>query len=447
MSNIQSKNFYSSLVVIAVPIMLQSLLQTFINMLDTIMIGRLGSVEIAAVGLGNQVFFVLNMILFGITSGGGVFIAQFWGKKDIKGIRQSLGIMLFLSVLVSALFTIVCIICPYKIIGLYSPDPLVIAKGGEYLRVVCLSYVPTSISFAYTLAFRGTEHVKLPFVCTAASLVTNAGVNYILIFICKMGVQGAATATIISRLVEMVILLVCSHAKKYEACGNFKEFLSFNRAFLARFLKIAFPVMINETFWGLGTSIYNAIMAHAGTDAITAYNIVGTISQLTWVFCMGFGNGIGVIIGKKIGEGEIETARGYANRSLWFMPLVGAVVGLFLFPLSRTLSFFFNVEPEIIQIAVEMLYVLICAYPFNSTNMNWIVGVCRAGGDTVFAAVGEIITIWGVAIPFGYIAAFVWHLPPMWIYACLLGSETVTKAIVGIIRVRSGKWLRDVTKS
>ena len=426
--------------------MLQSLLQTFINMLDTIMIGRLGSVEIAAVGLGNSFFFVLNMILFGITSGGGVFIAQFWGKKDIKGIRKSLGIMLVLAVIVSAIFNLLAVLIPEQIMHLYSPDPDVIAVGAEYLRVVSFSYIVTAISIAYTLALRGTEHVKLPFVATGISLVVNAVFNYIFIFILGWGVAGAGAATVISRLTEMFILIFFSYARKYEPCGRLKELFSFDLSFVGRFVKIALPVIINESFWGLGTSVNNAIFAHAGTDSITAYNIVNTISQLTWVFCMGFGNGNGVIIGKKIGEGEVETARSYAKRSLWFMPLVGAIVGVLLIPLSKTLPIFFNVSPDIIKTACNMLVVLMCMYPFNSFCMNWIVGVCRAGGDTTFAALVEILVMWGISIPLGAVAAFVWHLPAVWIYVCLLFSESICKAILGLVRVLSGKWLHDVTK-
>lgn len=439
-------SFFSALVKISVPIMIQSMLQTFINMLDTIMIGRLGSVEIAAVGLGNSFFFVLNMILFGITSGGGVFIAQFWGKKDIKGIRKSLGIMLVLAVIVSAIFNVLAFFIPSKIMALYSPDPEVISVGADYLRVVSFSYIITAISFAYTLSFRCTEHVKLPFIATGVSLVVNAVFNYIFIFVFNWGVRGAGAATVISRLAEMIILLVCSHVKKYESCGKLKELFSFDWSFVGKFIRIALPVIINESFWGLGTSVNNAIFAHAGTDSITAYNIVNTISQLTWVFCMGFGNGNGVIIGKKIGEGEIETARTYANRSLWFMPLVGACVGVFLLPLSKTLPVFFNVTPDIIKTACNMLIVLMCMYPFNSFCMNWIVGVCRAGGDTTFAAIVEILVMWCVSIPLGALAAFVWHLPAVQIYICLLVSESVTKAILGFIRVKSGRWLHDVTK-
>ncbi|MFA6857025.1 MAG: MATE family efflux transporter [Treponema sp.] len=449
--------FYSTLFTIAVPIILQNLLQTFVNMLDTIMVGQLGSAQIAAVGLGNQVFFMLNMILFGISSGGSIFVAQFWGKKDISGIRRTLGITLSLSFAVSVVFAAGALFFPRALIGLYSHDPLVIELGAQYLRLVGISYPLMAVSFAYQLAFRATEHVKLPMVSTAVSFGVNAFGNWILIFgmhadvfglhfvIPAYGVKGAAVATVFSRIVELVITLGWAYHKKFEAAGSVRELLSFDRGFLARFIRIALPVIINESVWGFGITAQNSIFAHAGTNAIAAFNITGTISQLTWVFFIGVGNGAGIIIGKKIGEGDENMARRYAARFAWFMPLMAVGLGTLLYPLSLLLPHIFNVEPEIIRQAQYMLRILMCLYPANAFNMCFIVGICRSGGDTVYAGFNDIFWMWAVAIPLGCFAAFVLHWDPFMIYACLQ-TEQLLKMSAGLLRLKSGRWLHNVTE-
>jgi putative MATE family efflux protein len=449
--------FYSTLFSIAIPITLQNLLQTFVSMLDTIMVGQLGSVEIAAVGLANQIFFVLNMILFGISSGGSVFIAQFWGKKDISGIRHTLGITLSLSFIVSIVFTAGAVFFPRSLIGLYSHDERVIELGAQYLRYVGLSYPLMAISLAYQIAFRSTGHVNLPMISTAVSFLVNAFGNWILIFgvnrqfsgmhlfIPALGVQGAAIATVIARIVELAITLGYSYRHHFEAAGPLHRLLSFNRNFIARFLKIAFPVIVNESLWGLGITMQNSIFSHASTDAIAAFNITGTISQLTWVFFIGVGNGAGIIIGKKIGEGHNNEARRYANRFAWFMPVMAVVIGILLFPLSLALPYLFKVvEPGIIRQGQLMLRILMCMYPENAFNMCYIVGICRSGGDTIYAAFNDIFWMWAIALPLGACAAFIWHCEPYQIYL-FLQIEQILKLITGLLRLKSGKWLHNVT--
>ena len=435
--------FYSTLFTIALPIVLQNFLQTFVNMLDTVMVGRLGATEIAAAGLGNQIFFILNMMLFGISSGGAIFVAQYWGKKDIAGIRRTLGITLSLSFSLSLIFTAAALFFPRELISLYSSDERVIALGGRYLRCVAPSYPMLALSFAFQLAFRATEHVRLPTVSTGISFFVNAVFNYLLIFgasvsvfgaaltVPAMGVQGAAIATVLSRFVELAITVGWSYRKKYEACGRFAELFSFDRDFLARFVKIALPVIINETLWGLGITTENSIFSHASTDALAAFNITGTISQLTWVFFIGVGNGAGIIIGKKIGASAEAEARRYANRFAWFMPAMAVLI--------------FNVGTHIIRQARLMLRILMCVYPLNAFNMFFIVGMCRSGGDTIYAAINDGVWMWFVAIPIAYTAAFVLHAEPYVIYACLQ-IEQIFKSGAGLLRVRNGKWLHNVTR-
>ena len=442
-------HFSRTLLTIALPIILQNLMQSLVNMLDTIMVGRLGAVAIAAVGLGNQIFFLLNMILFGVASGAAIFVAQYWGKKDIGGIRRTLGLALTLATVVAMLFTLAAVVAPSFLIGLYSDDPLVVAEGGRYLRVVAFSYLFTAISFVFAQAFRSTEHVRLPMVATLISLVANGLLNYLLIFgvgfFPAMGVLGAALATVISRAIEFCILLTVAYRKQYEAAAPLRDFLSFDWSFVARYIRIALPVILNETFWGLGVTLNNAIFAHAGTDAISAFNICNTVSQLTWVFFIGTGSAAAIIIGKQIGAGNQQAAIKTADTFAWLMPALAVVVALLLIPLSRMLPLFFVVEEQILRQAQMMLMALMVSYPFKSFNMCMVVGVCRSGGDTIFAALFDVLALWLVALPLGYFTALVLGLEPWIVWVFMLLEEPI-KSTVGFIRLRSRKWLHDVTK-
>jgi putative MATE family efflux protein len=334
----EDKQFYKSLFAIALPIMFQNLVNSFVNTVDTVMIGRLGTVEIAAVGLGNQVFFLFNMILFGVCSGGAVFTAQFWGKKDIEGIRKTTGLCLILSLSIAALFTAACLAFPHNIIGLYSNDPEVIASGAAYLRTVALCFIPFAVSFVMTLIMRTIEKVKLSMTATFIALSINVGLNYLFIFgagpIPAMGVVGAALATVMARLIEMIILVTASYTRRYALAGNFRELFGFNPVFVRRFFIIALPVILNELLWSFGITLQSVIVARTHTDAIAAFNIANTVSQLTWVIFIGLGNGAAVLIGKKIGEGDELASRDYAARITLFAPLAAA----FIIPHSNLLD-------------------------------------------------------------------------------------------------------------
>lgn len=442
------KTFYKSLFAIAVPIMLQNLINSFVNMLDTVMIGRLGTVEIAAVGLGNQVFFLLNMVLFGICSGGGVFTAQFWGKKDIAGIRKNTGLCLILVLTVAAIFTVACEAFPAAIIGCYSKDPDVVRIGADYLRAVTPSYIPFAISFVFTLTMRGIERVKLSMATTFIALFTNAALNWLLIFgigpFPELGVVGAAIATVIARVIEMLILVGVSYGKKYAFAGTVRELFGFDRAFVARFATIAAPVILNEILWSFGITMQNVIMARTGTDAIAAFNVTNTISMLVWVIFIGLGNGCAVLIGKKIGEGRDDLARDYASRITLFAPLVAIGAGLTLLPLSLVMPYVFNVNADVIRIMQSMFFVLALTYPFRAFNMSMIIGVCRSGGDTKYSIVIDVAFMWTLALPLAAVASFILGAPAWAVFACF-ASEEPLKTMLGIGRLRSGKWLHDVT--
>jgi putative MATE family efflux protein len=442
------KQFYRSLFAIALPIMFQNFINSAVNMLDTVMIGRLGTTEIAAVGLGNQVFFLYNLALFGLCSGASIFTAQFWGKRDIAGIRQNTGFSLIMAVMGASLFTIAAVFAPDTIIGIYSKDPAVIAVGAEYLRALAPSFIPFGISMIFMHTLRSTEKVRLPMIATFTALSLNAILNYFLIFgigpFPEMGVRGAAIATVISRMAEMCILLGSSYCMGYAPAGSVRELLAFNTMYVQRFIRIALPVLVNEIIWSSGVSMQSLIFARTHTDAVAAFNIVGTVSQLTWVLFIGLGNGVAVMIGKKIGEGNDPSAREYAARITVFAPLLAVGAGALLLLLSVFLPLVFNVNESVIAQANVMFFLLAALYPFRSFNMAMVVGICRAGGDTIFCMIYDVVFMWAFALPLAALAGFMFHAP-VWVLFICVNSEEVLKVILGVWRLRSGKWLRNVT--
>jgi putative MATE family efflux protein len=443
------KEFYKVLFAIAIPVMLQNLINSLVNMLDTIMIGRLGTVEIAAVGLGNQIFFLYNLTLFGICSGGAIFTAQFWGKKDIQGIRKNMGFCMTLSLLVAAIFTAGAAFIPDRLIGVYSRDPLVIRSGAVYLRTLSPSFIPFAINIVLVLTLRSVERVRLAIVSTLIALSMNGILNYLFIFgagpIPAMGVRGAAIATVISRVVETAILVIVSYVRRYPPAGSLGELFSFNGPYARRFLKITLPVILNEIAWSTGITVQNLIFARTDTDAIAAFNITNTFSQLTWVIFIGLGNGIAVLIGKKIGEGREKTARDYASYIVRFAPLLSLGIAAVLFALSSFLPFVFNVGEEVLETASQMFIILCFSYPFRAFNMAMVIGICRAGGDTVFCVFYDIAVMWLLTLPLAAAAAFVFGAPVWIIYLCVCAEEPI-KMFFGLWRFRSGKWLHCVTE-
>jgi len=448
LSLFDDRQFYRSLFALAIPIMLQNLVNAMVNMLSIIMIGRLGTVEIAAVGLGNQIFFLYNLLLFGICSGGAIFTAQFWGKGDIPGIRKNMGFCMTLNLIAAVLFTLASALIPEKLIGIYSRDAAVVRAGAAYLRMLSPMFIPYAISQVFTLTLRSVEKVRLAIIVTLIALSLNAVLNYLFIFgvssIPAMGVEGAALATVISRLLEALILVSVTYIKKYAPAGSLRELFCFNGYYARQFFKVTLPVIFNETLWSLGVTTQNVIFARTDTNAIAAFNITAQASQLSWVLFIGLANGVAVLIGKKIGERDEKTARDYASRIVRFAPILSLGAALFLVFLSLLLPFAFNVNPRTLRDTSRMFLILGCTYPFRAFNISMIVGICRAGGDTVFCAVYDIAVMWLIALPLAALASFVLQAPVGLIYLCLVIEEPL-KAILGLWRLRSGRWLHNVT--
>ncbi|AGT42576.1 MATE family efflux transporter [Treponema pedis] len=441
------KEFLKMLFTIALPIILQNLLNSFVNILDTVMIGRLGTVEIAAVGLGNQLFFLLNLILYGTASGGMVFTAQFWGKKDLEGLRKTFGLSLTTALFFSTVFTLVCMLAHEQILSLYSKDTAVIKVGARYLKIVSACFIPFSISFIFIFTLRAIEQVKAAVTVTIISLSVNLVLNAILIFglfgFPALGVEGAAVATVAARATELVFFFIITKKKKYPILGKFKEHFLFSGKFLWTFFLIVLPVIFNESLWSLGMTFHHKIFAGLNTFSYAAFSITNTVSQLTWVVFIGLGNGISVLIGKKIGEGNYEAAKSYALKIAFFAPFSAIFVGAMLIPISFIIPYIFNVEKDVLIYSKYFLAILAMCYPLKAFNMSMLVGVIRAGGDTKFGVVYDTLFLWIISVPLAFYLSVYTAFPSWFIYLCLFADEPI-KASIGLLRLKSGKWLHRI---
>lgn len=445
-------SFISNLFKIAFPIILQDALTSFVNMLDTVMVGQMGAMEIAAVGLGNQIFFVMSLVIFGVASGGSIFIAQYWGKKDLQSIHKTTGMMLKISILLTSIFALLSIFMPEMLLSLYSKDKAVISLGAKYLRIVAPSYIFFGINVSFASSERSTEHLKLPAIATITSVILNALLNYIFIFgvtingfqiIKALGVMGAALATVISRFVEALIVAGGAYLKDYEVAAPIKQLFVHDKVFLPQYLKICIPVIVNQLLWGTGISMQTSIFAHSGTLVIASFNIMNTISNLLYPVCTGCGNAAAIIIGKTIGEGKIDDAKILAKKISGFILGISFTLGLFIIPLSKLLPFIFKVEAEVITMATIFIMIRAFIFGIDAYNMTCVIGVFRSGGDTLFALLMDTGFMWLLAIPLGWMAVTIWQLPFWAIYLCLC-SEPILKSIAGTFRLRSGKWLKEI---
>jgi putative MATE family efflux protein len=448
----RDREYFRLLVKFALPIALQSLITSSLNMVGVIMIGQLGETSVAAVGLANQVWFLLNLMLFGIVSGCAMFVAQLWGKKDIPNVRRVLGLAVKLGLLAALVFWTLAMFFPAEVLRLYTKDEAVIELGSGYLRIFGWSYGFYAISAAYGISLRSTGQVRLPLAVSTAALGLNILIAYPFIFgweaigLPALGVSGAAMAGLIARVLECLAMLGVVYIDRMNpSAASLGDLLELDFKFMASVLKPVLPVIANEFLWSMGITTYSAIYAHIGTSAIAAINIVSTIDQLAFVVFLGIGSATAILVGNLIGQGENEKAYRYAGRSLGLQISGAALMGLLVYLFAGNLFQFFRVSPEVLEDARNILTVLALGMTVRSANHVIIIGILRSGGDTRFSLILDGFVIWLVGVPITAAGAFLFHFPVHLVYALTL-SEEVTKFAIGLGRYFSRNWINDLTK-
>lgn len=442
------KRFYRAFFMLAVPIIIQNFMASTLNLVDNLMIGMVGSSELSGVGQANQYFNILCFILYGLSGGVGIFAAQFWGVQNGKGTVRVIKIALGFGAVLSGVFMVAALIFPQNIIGLFTTDDVVIGLGSNYLFLVAFSYPATAVTFVLAAALRSCGQVKVPMYASVIALLLNTGLNYLLIFgnlgAPKLSVKGAAVATLIARLVEVAIMCIYVFRVKNKLWGNNlnKNVLKEPHLF-SQFLKISWPIIINEAIWGAGNTMYAVVFGRISTDAYSAYTVAGTIEKMAWILILGIGSACAVIVGQELGAGNKETAYRYSVRCGLMSVGFGLAVAVLLILIAGPVTGIYNFDAGIIQTAKHLIYVLAAVFVFKSFNYTSICGYFRAGGDTRYCMILDIGGIWLISVPL--MLLFGWYLKaPVFLVYLFANFNEIVNSVINLIHLRRKKWMNNI---
>ncbi len=448
MLSTENKQFYKSLFIIVAPIAVQNLLSSCVNSLDVFMLGFVGQTAIASVSLANQVQFILNLFYIGLASGLTMLTSQYWGRKDVRSVQILTGTALRISCMAGLIFFTATAFFPKEIMHIFTDETPLIEQGALYLKTVSLSYFFMGISQVYQGMLKSVEHVKTAMTTTVIALVLNMFLNATFIFgwlgFPKLGIRGIAIATVIARGIEMVICvcvgLKIKDVKIAPACLFMRS-----KVLLGDFFKYSLPALGNEFVWGAAFATYSVILGHLGEDIVAANSVVNVARNLASVVCFGMAYGGAILLGKEMGAGNLEKAKKNANKLVVSTIVAGVICGGFMLCLRPVLPLVAELSETAGYYRNILLY--INSYSLIGATVNTVIicGVFRAGGDSKFGFVIDSISMWCVSIPLGCLAAFVFKLPPLWVYFVLFLDEFEKMPFV-IVHFLRGKWLKNITR-
>ncbi|WP_343210036.1 MATE family efflux transporter [Anaerolentibacter hominis] len=439
--------FWRRIVSIAIPIAVQSLLNSSLNMIDSVMIGTLGETTISAVGLANKYYFIFMLLVFGISSGSAVMTAQYWGSRELANVKKVLGMSILIAVGATSVFALGGCLFPRAVMRVFTPNPATIEVGVSYLRIVAVSYPIISLTNALTASLRGINQVKVPVLISVLAIFCNVGLNYVLIFgklgLPAMGAAGAALATVLARVIECAALIVYIYAGKSPLAATFRELVAFDKVFTGKFVHTVLPVILNEFMWGLGVTMYALVYGRMGDAATAAITITQTAEQVLQVAFTGISAATGVILGNEMGNNKLERAERYARYIIALQFMFCFVVGFLCFALRNAITGLYAISAEVVDYVHRCLYVYIFYLPFKMFNQVNITGILRSGGDTKAALILDTTGVWFWALPLAVLGGLVWKLPIYVVYAMIL-SEEFLKCVFGLIRYKQKKWLKNL---
>ncbi len=455
---IGDRAFYAQVIAIVVPIIIQNTVTNVVSLLDNVMVGRVGTLQMSAVAIVNQLLFVFNLCIFGGLAGPGIFATQFAGAKDDEGVRHCFRIKLMVGAAMLAAAFAVFIGLPDKLISLYlaentaaqdAADTLGYAK--TYLAIMLAGLLPFTVTQAYASTLREVGETRMPMVASIAAILVNLVFNYLLIFgkfgFPELGVAGAAIATVLSRYVEMLIIVIYTHKEAIRfpfICGAYRSLKVPAPLAKSVFLR-GMPLLVNEFLWSSGMSVLMQCYSVRRLDVVAAYNIASTLSNLFKVVFLSMGNAVAIMAGQALGANDIEGAK----KSVWRLIVVSVgsniIMSTLLIVFAPLIPEIYNTEPHVRQMAAQMLYVVAVMMPFYSFA-HCCYFTLRSGGRTVLTFVFDSVFTWGVNIPIAYLLAY--HTP-MTIVPLYFAVQSVElfKVIIGFILIKKGVWIHNIVES
>ncbi|WP_298940420.1 MATE family efflux transporter [uncultured Psychromonas sp.] len=445
----QNKTFQKKLWTIALPITLQSLLYSFLGLVDILMVSQLGEAEIAAVGLGNKVFFFNLLMMVGVSHAGGVLAAQYYGAKELSGLRRSLVTSLLISLLITLPFVLFYTLSPSTVTGLASSDLELLNYADQYLKITAYSFLFIAVVLPLETALRSAGDTKTAMNISFLVLPLNAFFNYILIFghwgVPAMGVEGSAWGTFLARAIQMVLLMLFIAKKRTFVIASTEEVkAALSILDIRRYLKLAIPMILHDSGWALGVFVYTLIFAMIGVQELAVMSMVSTIEQTIFALFIGVAIASGTMIGHELGAKAFDRAWQQAWTFILFVPILAFVfVPLIIYFREPVLSFFPTLSESATASASQVLLVLACALFIRVINFIGIIGVLRSGGDINYSTFMDIFCMWCIGIPLTFMAVTYYNFTLVEAYIVAL-SEELIKVLLVLHRVHKKHWLKNV---
>lgn len=444
---IGTKEFYKAVMVIALPIMAQQFVTSFVNLIDNVMIGSVGSIALTSVTVANKFYLIYNSTLFGLCGASCIFIAQYYGADDHEKCQEVFDINLFLSLLAGLIFTLLVLFIPTQILQLFSKTPIIVETGLSYLKYIKYSYLPFALSMTVMTALRavGINHLQLKI--GIVTVFTNTFLNYILIFghfgMPSLGVQGAAMATLIARLVELFIYLIVLFRKKHYFIFNLKGMGHLNFSLMKKMMIKAIPLTLNEIMFSLGNAMIFKAYIRTDEFLVAAISVVDTVLNIAFIVFSGLSSAVSILIGNKLGANQLEEARENSLKLIVFGAFIGAVAGFLLIVSSPFIPHIYHLESQINTTITTMLCIKGCLIPIYVINVC-IFFVLRAGGDATSTLIMDSGFLWGANVLVSTVLSLMFSLPLIHLYF-IVESLDLIKMFVATYFYRKGKWVRNMT--